>query len=86
MFDYAFPSIGISRYKSLKNLVKFRDGRDGADAVYKNRVLEILIDKLLEEKEEIVLVLVLLLLKAILVEDATLKGLETQIIGRLTNY
>ena len=76
------PSIRINAYKSLNNLVKFRDG---ADAVYQNGVLEILVDKLLEEKEESVLVLVLLLLKAILgVEDATLKGLETPIIGRLT--
>ncbi len=81
LVDDAIPIIRLNIYESLFNLTQHVDGRQ---AVLNNNILEILVDKLLEEKEEDILLVILQLMKRILEgEGAVPRILKTQAITRL---
>jgi hypothetical protein len=80
--DDALPQIRWNIYKSLYNLSEHVDGNTACLA---NDILELCVDKLIEEKEENVLFLILQLLKRLLGgEGAVPRLLKTQGIVRLT--
>lgn len=81
--DDFIPQIRFNCYKSLYNLSEHVDGNT---ACLNNNILELLVDKLIEEKQEEVLFLILELLKRLLGgEGAVPRLLKTQGIVRLTN-
>jgi len=81
LVDDQIPVIRLNIYTSLFNLSEHVDGTDG---VLKNNILEILVDKLLEEKEEDILLVILQLMKRLLYgEGAIGRILKTQAITRL---
>lgn len=81
LVDDVIPIIRLNIYESLYNLSEHVDGTDG---VLKNNILEILVDKLLEEKEEDILLVILQLMKRLLYgEGAVPRILKTQAITRL---
>lgn len=81
--DDFVPNIRFNCYKALYNLSEHVDGNT---ACLENNILELLVDKLIEEKQEDVLYLILELLKRLLGgEGAVPRLLKTQGIVRLTN-
>jgi len=81
LVDDVIPIIRMNIYESLFNLSEHVDGTNG---VLENNILEILVDKLLEEKEEDILLMILQLMKRLLYgEGAVPRILKTQAITRL---
>jgi len=58
--------VAAIRWNCYKSLYQLSEHVDGNQAVLKNGILEILVDKLIEEKEEDILYLILQLLKRLL--------------------
>lgn len=81
LVDDVIPVIRLNIYESLFHL---SEHVDGTNAVLQNNILEILVDKLLEEKEEDILLVILQLMKRLLYgEGAVPRILKTQAITRL---
>lgn len=80
--DDHIPKIRWNCFKSLYNL---SEHVEGTDAVLENNILELCVDKLIEEKEEDILYLILQLIKRLLYgAGAVPRMLKTQGIVRLT--